>query len=168
MDILHRTVRIEESAIELRDGSTIFGEPKTAVGLAGGRVPGRAQSPLIEDHLANHVQAAPDSLVFTSREGLPLRRTKCRPHWAAACEKAGVVGLHFHDLRGSGATWPATAAATVQRADEPTGPMPTPAVALRYQHATLEWDKAIAGRLGALLCPDTPPPPDLSGEVVHL
>ena len=43
----------------------------------------------------------------------------------------------------------------------------TPGVALRYQHATLERDQAIAGRLGALLRPDTTPP-DLSGEVVRL
>ena len=70
--------------------------------------------PLIEAHLAEYVKAAPDSLVFTSRDGLPLRRTKFRPYWANACNKAQIAGLHFHDLRGSGATWAATAGATVR------------------------------------------------------
>jgi hypothetical protein len=40
----------------------------------------------------------------------------------------------------------------------------TPAVALRYQHGTLERDQAIADRLGALLRP----PADPSGADVQL
>jgi hypothetical protein len=70
--------------------------------------------PMIEAHMADHVQAAPNSLVFTSREALPLRHTKFRPHWADACNEAKITGFHFHDLRGSGATWAATAGATVR------------------------------------------------------
>ena len=149
IDILHRTIRIEQSAIELRDGSTVFGEPKTAAGRRVVAFPAELV-PMIEDHLAEHVQAAPDSLVFTSRDGLPLRRTKFRPYWADGCDRAGIVGLHFHDLRGSGATWAATAGATVRELMSRLGHA-TPAVALRYQHATLERDRAIADRLGALL-----------------
>lgn len=95
------------------------------------------------------MQAAPDSLVFTSSEGLPLRRTKFRPHWAYACRVAGITGLYFHDLRDSGATW-ATAGATVRELMSRLGHT-TPAVALRYQHATLERNQAIAERLGLLL-----------------
>jgi integrase len=103
IDILHRTIRIDESAVELRDGSTIFGEPKTAAGRRLVAFPAELV-PMIEGHLAEHVQASPDSLVFTSRDGLPLRRTKFRPYWADACKRAEITGLHFHDLRGSGAT----------------------------------------------------------------
>ena len=129
--------------------------PVGCSGLAGRRVVAFPVElvPMIEAHLADHVQAAPDSLVFTSREGLPLRRTKFRPHWADACEKAEIVGLHFHDLRGSGATWAATAGATVRELMSRLGHA-TPAVALRYQHATVERDKAIADRLGA--APESP------------
>ena len=149
VDILHQTIRVEESAVELRDGSTIFGEPKTAPGRR--LVAFLAELvPLIETHLAEHVQAAPDSLVFTSRDGLPLRRTKFRPYWSEACKKAEIAGLHFHDLRGSGAMWAATAGATVRELMSRLGHA-TPAVALRYQHATLERDRVIADRLGALM-----------------
>jgi integrase len=151
VDILHRTIRVEESAVELRDGSTIFGEPKTAAGRRQVAFPAELV-PLIEAHLAGHVKAPPDSLVFTSRGGLPLRRAKFRPYWAEACKKAEISGLHFHDLRGSGATWAATAGATVRELMGRLGHA-TPAVALRYQHATLERDQAIAERLGALLRP---------------
>ena len=69
---------------------------------------------------------------------------------AEACKAAGVTGLHFHDLRSSGATWAATAGATVRELMSRLGHA-TPAMALRYQHATLERDRAIADRLGALL-----------------
>jgi hypothetical protein len=78
--------------------------------------------PILEEHLGQYVPAPPerppepgseaDALDFTSPEGHPLRRTKSRPRWAKACRKAGVTGLHFHDLRGSGATWAAVAGAT--------------------------------------------------------
>ena len=79
--------------------------------------------------MADHVQAAPNSLVFTSRQGLPLRRTKFRPHWADTCNKAKITGLHFHDLRGSGAIWAATAGATVRELMSRLGVLLQPASA---------------------------------------
>jgi integrase len=154
IDLLHRTITVEEQAVELANGSTIFGPPKSAAGRRVVAFPVELV-PMIEDHLAEYVPAAPDALLFTSREGLPLRRTKFRPHWADACKRAQVTGLHFHDLRGSGATWAATAGATVRELMSRLGHS-TPAVALRYQHATLERDKAIADRLGLLLADESP------------
>jgi integrase len=91
-----------------------------------------------------------DALVFTSPEGRPIRRTKFRVNWAAACAVAGVEGLHFHDLRGSGATWAATTGATVRELMARLGHK-TEHMAIRYQHATLERDQAIADKLGALM-----------------
>lgn len=116
---------------------------------------------LLEVHLAEYVGADADALVFTSPEGHPLRRTKFRARWADACTAAKVVGLHFHDLRGSGATWAATSGATVRELMARLGHS-TPSMALRYQHATLERDQAIAERLGELLraagtAPEEPP-----------
>ena len=96
IDLLHRTIRVEESGVELRDGSTIFGDPKTAAGRRTVAFPAEPV-PMIETHLAKHVSAKSDSLVFTSRDGLPLRRTKFRPYWAEACKEARKIsGLHFH------------------------------------------------------------------------
>ncbi len=159
VDLLHRRVTIEEQAVELASGEVVFGPPKTAAGRRVVAIPPELV-PLIESHLDDHVGADPDALLFTSPgerrvggtrgPGHPLRRTKFRPRWTAACKAAGVTGLHFHDLRGSGATWAATAGATVRELMSRLGHT-TPTVALRYQHATLERDQAIAERLGVLL-----------------
>ncbi len=149
VDLLHRTVRVEECAVELKDGIVTFGPPKTDAGRRTVAVPAELVA-VLEDHLAGHVDSGPDALLFTSPEGHPLRRSKFRARWLAACRQAGVEGLHFHDLRGSGATWAATTGATVRELMARLGHT-TPQVALRYQHATAERDQAIADRLGALM-----------------
>jgi integrase len=95
-----------------------------------------------------------------------LRRTKFRARWAEACAAANITGLHFHDLRGSGATWAATSGATVRELMARLGHS-TPSMALRYQHATLERDQAIAERLDALLRAADGTPED-SPAVVNL
>ena len=148
VDLLHRTIRVSEQAVELAGGHIVFKEPKSGSSRTVA-VPAELVT-ILEDHLAEYVGTGPDALVFTSREGHPLRRTKFRPKWQAACDSAGITGLHLHDLRGSGATWAATTGATVAELMARLGHR-TPAVAMRYQHATAERDQAIAGRLGALM-----------------
>lgn len=106
--------------------------------------------PILEDHLAEYVGPKADALLFASPEGHPLRRTKFRPRWTEACSSAGVKGLHFHDLRGSGATWAAVAGATLPELMHRLGHR-THTAALRYQHATSERHREVADRLGALL-----------------
>ena len=105
--------------------------------------------PLVEKHLTEHA-AEPGVLVFTDLEGRPLGRNMFRPIWAAACSASGVSGLHFHDLRGSGATGAAASGATVREVMARLGHT-TATVALRYQHATHERDRAIAEKLGAFM-----------------
>jgi hypothetical protein len=107
------------TTVELANGQAVFGPAKSEEGRRV--VVFLAELvPMIEQHLNQHVAAAPDSLVFTSPEGNPLRRTKFRPHWSNACAVSNVTGLHFHDLRGSGATWPVSLGHG-QRANAPTG-----------------------------------------------
>jgi integrase len=149
IDLLHRTITVEEQAVDLADGRIVFGPPKTSAGRRTVAFPAELV-PIIADHLASYVAPEPDALVFTSPEGCPLRRGKFRHRWGAACRKVGVEGLRFHDLRGSGATWAAHAGATVRELMDRLGHS-TPEIALRYQHATRERDRAIADKLGALL-----------------
>ncbi len=146
IDLLHRTVTVSEQAVELGSGEIRFKAPKSD----SGRVVGIPEElvPDLERHLASEVAPAPDALVFTSPGGHPLRRTKFRSRWLAACKASGISGLHFHDLRGSGATWAGQEGATTAELMHRLGHRTTTA-AMRYQHATAERDRALANRLGA-------------------
>ena len=156
VDLLHRVITVEEQGVELAGGRVVFGPPKSAAGVRRVAIPPELV-PLLEDHLTHFVASEPEALAFTSPEGHPLRRTKFRRRWVAACDSAGVTALHFHDLRGSGATWAAHAGATLREVMERLGHS-TPAVALRYQHATAQRDQAIAERLGTLMRAAAEPP----------
>jgi integrase len=166
VDLLHRTIVVEEQGVELAGGHVVFGPPKTGAGRRVVAVPAELIT-VLEPHLAEYVGPEPDALVFTSPEGQPVRRTKFRLRWVAACAAAGVEPIHFHDLRGSGATWAATAGATVRELMTRLGHT-TPTVALRYQHATLERDQAIAERLGALMRSVETAKPDPIATVVSI
>jgi integrase len=158
IDLLHRAITVEEQAVELGGGKVVFGPPKTAAGRRLVAVPVELAD-LLEAQLEQYTATEAEALVFTSPEGHPLRRTKFRPRWAAACAAGGVSGVHFHDLRGSGATWAATTGATVRELMARVGHT-TPSVAIRYQDATVERDHAIAEKLGALLRAADAPPDD--------
>jgi integrase len=111
----------------------------------------------LELHLAEHVEADPEALLFTASNGGPLRRTKFRDRWLRACVKAGVTGLHFHDLRGSGATLAATSGATIAELMHRLGHKSATA-AMRYQHATVERDRALADLMGKAIADAQPEP----------
>jgi integrase len=163
IDLLHRTVAIEEQAVELAGSRVEFGHPKTEAGRRQVAIPEPVMA-VLAAHLDEYVPAHPDALVFSSPEGHPLRRTKFRAKWQAACAAAGIAGLHFHDLRHTGATLAAGTGATVRELMARLGHT-TPAVALRYQHATAQRDRAIADQLAALYTAEggsTPEPVKLS------
>jgi integrase len=158
IDFLHRTVKVERQAIELAGGQIEFTKPK-AESMRTVAIP----SPLIsalEAHLAAYVDSDPSALVFTSPAGHPIRRTKLQHAWRRACGSAGIEPIHFHDLRGSGATGAAQAGATIAELMQRLGHR-TPTVAMRYQHATLERDQVIAERLGILMQSDPEIPPNV-------
>jgi integrase len=51
-------------------------------------------------------------LILTSTRGLPYSENGFRASWGKACDKAGIFGLTFHDLRGTAVTRMAVAGAT--------------------------------------------------------
>jgi integrase len=145
VDLMHGTVRVEEQAIELENGTTTYGPPKTEAGKRTMTLPADALD-VLRDHLDAHTAAGPDALVFTAPRGGPLRRTKFRTIWLRACKKAGITGLHFHDLRGSGLTLAAQQGATTAELMFRAGHKSF-ASALRYQHASADRDRMIAERM---------------------
>ena len=78
LDLLHRTVTVEEAAVELTGGRVVFGPPKTAAGRRVVSLPAELVD-LIEQHLAEHVEAEPDALVFPGRMVDRLAETSSGP-----------------------------------------------------------------------------------------
>jgi hypothetical protein len=105
----------------------------------------------MEEHLARWTGPTADALVFTAPEGGPLRRDNFRTRvWYPATRAAALGGLRFHDLRHTAGTLAATTPGTTLRDVQTRLGHASIAAAVRYQHAALERDAAIAVHLDSL------------------
>lgn len=101
VDVIRSCVLVRTTAVEVHGRVTLGHEPKTkrsrrAVPVA------RAVMRQLEDHLARHVDAGPEALMFTASRGGPLfRSTFARYVWQPAVVRAGLTGFTFHGLRHS-------------------------------------------------------------------
>lgn len=99
LDMLRRTVRIDQQIVWIPRRGALVGPPKTQ---ASNRTIPLAQ--VTVDSLAAHLAAYPPAgeaqLVFTSAQGEPIRRSTFGDVWRAAVRRAGLPsGTTFHDLR---------------------------------------------------------------------
>ena len=94
-------------------------------------------APELRWHLERLVEPGPDSPVFVGPKGGRLRRSNFRDIWIKARDRAGLPGLHLHDLRHTGNTMAAATGASLRELMERMGHSSTRA-ALIYQHATRE------------------------------
>jgi integrase len=113
IDLLHNTVRVERSMHTLRDNSVVVGPPKTAAGMRTVAIPPHIVADL-DAHLADHVGAGIDALVFTEAKGGPLRLYTVERAWRRAREEVGVPHLRLHDLRHTGNTLAAATGASTK------------------------------------------------------
>jgi integrase len=161
VDVLHRTVRVEEQIQELSNGELVVGPPKSDAGVRTVAIP-PAIVPEIEAHLDAYVGVETDAMLFTNLAGGPLRRATFYTVWGRAAKRVGITGLRFHDLRHTGNTLAAMTGATTKELMSRMG-QSSPRAALIYQHATQARDEAIANGLSSLIeaqRPDpTPTPP---------
>lgn len=90
-----------------------------------------------------------DELVFVNDSGGPLNYTAWRrTRWAPACERAGVPGLRFHDLRSMAATALVAEGVDIKTAQTRLGHS-NPALTLAvYARATVEADRRAADAVG--------------------
>jgi integrase len=91
--------------------------------------------PELRWHLDRFAAPGERGLVFVGPKGATLRRSNFSPIWNAACEQAGIAGMHFHDLRHVGGTLAAAAGASLKELMARLGHSRTLA-AMIYQHAT--------------------------------
>ena len=78
--------------------------------------------------------------------GAQLRRSSFTRIWRAALDAAGLVGIHFHDLRHTGNTLAAEAGASLRELMDRMGHSSTRAAYI-YQHRTSLRDKMIADEI---------------------
>ncbi len=91
-----------------------------------------------------------DALVFVGPKGAPIRRSNFQKYWRSALAEAGLVGVHFHDLRHTGNTLTAHAGATLSDLMTRMGHSSTRAARI-YLHTTSDRDLAVAEALNRLL-----------------
>lgn len=135
----------------MNNGDVQVGPPKTAAGVRCVHFPAHL-APVFADHLERFVGPEQDALLFPGEAGGIIRPHVLYKHWHRATEAIGRPELRFHDLRHSSATWAAIVGSTTRELMNRLGHA-SPAAALRYQHSTVERDRAIAQMLGQLHTP---------------
>jgi integrase len=140
-------IRVQRAVVRTEDGFQIT-TPKSDAGVRDVAIPPHLV-PLLAEHLAKHVEAEEDSLLFPAHHGEHLAPSTLYRHFYAARKAAGRPDLRFHDLRHSGAVLAALSGATLPELMGRLGHA-TPAAAMRYQHVAAGRDQQIAAALSKL------------------
>ena len=147
VDTAAATVTVERTMTRTRTGARTFGTPKTAAGRRTVSVPASVARE-VNAHLLRYVPADPDALIFTTPTGTPWYDALRSKAFQPARQAIGLPGLHWHDLRHTGATLAAQAGATLAELQARIGHA-SPAAAMIYQHAAQARDAEIAAALDA-------------------
>ncbi len=147
VDLSAEVIRIRRAAVRT-GGAYSITTPKSDAGVRDVAIPPHV-IPLIESHLAKHVDRDRDSLIFPADSGGHLQPATLYRHWYRARDAANRPDLRFHDLRHSGAVLAAATGATLAELMARLGHS-TPAAAMRYQHAAAGRDREIASLLSKL------------------
>lgn len=142
-----RTLDIRRSAGTSTPGAHPVGPLKTKAARRSVVMPAFVMDALAA-HLNAYVDAHDESFLFPSPAGedRPITYVSFRNHFISACEAAERPGLHFHDLRHSGALMAAHSGATVKELMHRLGHT-SARMAMHYQAATQDRDRAIADAL---------------------
>ncbi|MFV0525065.1 MAG: tyrosine-type recombinase/integrase [Acidimicrobiales bacterium] len=151
IDLDLATVRVEHALQEVTGKGPVLVEPKTA----GRRRTVAMPNYLVEvltDHLRQHVEPGPASLLFTNSNGDPIRSSVWHPAWDQARKAADLDQIRLHDLRHLAGTLTAQAGATLKETMAWLGHSCVDA-SLRYQHVAANRNAEIAGRIDDLIRP---------------
>jgi integrase len=140
---------VRRAFVEVRGKGLVAGPPKSRAGLRRVSLP-RVVVGEQRKHLAEYVQAAPSSLLFTGPKGAAIRRGNARKllRWNDALTAVGLAGVRFHDLRHTGNTLAARSGVSTRDLMTRMGHDSVRA-AIIYQHATTQADARIARSLDA-------------------
>ncbi|HEX4815210.1 MAG TPA: tyrosine-type recombinase/integrase, partial [Nonomuraea sp.] len=115
LDLVKKTVSVQQQHIELDSGELLVGPPKSRAGVRTVAIPD-AIVPALREHLETFTGPEPEALIFTGLRGDILRRSNFRraAKGDANTKKIGFPGLHFHDLRHTGNTIAAASGASLK------------------------------------------------------
>jgi integrase len=156
VDLGAEVIRVRRAAVRVKQDldeespryAYQIGTPKSDASIRDVTIPPHLL-PIIEAHLAKHVGATRDSLLFPAANGNHLRPATLYRHWYKARASIGRDDLRWHDLRHSGAVLAAATGASLAELMGRLGHS-TPQAAMRYQHAAAGRDREIAALLSKL------------------
>lgn len=146
VDLMRRRLNIAEAMVEVNRGRIEWGTPKSHESRS---VP---LPRFLVDELATHLAGkSPQSLVFTSPTGAPLRNRNARRDWFdAAAAQAGAPGLTPHELRHTAASLAVSAGANVKAVQRMLGHASAALTLDRYADLFDDDLDAVAERLDAV------------------
>lgn len=151
LDLLNGTVTISHQL----DRAGELAPPKSEAGKRTMAAPSWLRDDLAALLADRGLSAADNSaLVFANADDSPLHYSNWRTRtWVPACQRAGLDGLHFHDLKALSASALVAKGVDVKTAQHRLGHS-SPGVTLRtYARATREADRSAADALGAYFRP---------------
>ena len=149
VDLVHRTITVEQQAQVIVGRGRVLGPTKSDAGRRTVAIPAELVR-ILDHHLATYVDADPDAVVFTGENGAPITTQHWSKKFREAADAAGAPELHFHDLRHLAGTLAAATGASTRELMARLGHS-TPRASLIYQHATEKRDRAIATGIDAIL-----------------
>ncbi|WKU08768.1 tyrosine-type recombinase/integrase [Micromonospora sp. HUAS LYJ1] len=101
------------------------------------------------------VESGDDGLIFVARSGQALRRGTFRARvWKPSLQRAGLpIGLRFHDLCHSYATWLVSDGVPINDVAKVMGHEQTSTTLNRYTHSTGERDRRVLASFAAFSLP---------------
>lgn len=101
VDFLRRTIRVERQIVREKGKGIYLDDVKTASGRRTIPIPGRLVS-VLSEYLAAHQPRKGgkwEGLVFAMPDGDPVGDSACGYALKSICQKAGLKGRHWHELR---------------------------------------------------------------------
>lgn len=133
VNLLHRTITVEQSVQWLKGEGRVVLPPKSDAGRRTITMPAFVTA-AVETHLSAYVDAAPMSPVAVGVSKRPASPRTLHRWWSDARTKVGLEHVHFHDLRHAAGTMAAWTGATSKEIQRHLGHA-SDAAARRYQHA---------------------------------
>lgn len=147
VDLVRGTVQVRRAWVEPDTSAAHIGPVKSKAGRRTIAIPPPVL-PFLEQHIAQFVSPASKGFLFRGPSGAVPARSNFSTTWTRNRKKAGLPeGFHFHDLRGSGATWLAEDGATLRELMDWLGHS-NPRMAERYLKRVQERPGILAERVG--------------------